>query len=201
MTPRQKAEWILDNWDDRVDLIDAIATAIQAASNEQLERCRAHDRQADVSAFHRKFGVPMPGKPGWPAQDRIDLRVKLIAEEFCEFLDDCGYEFTLVICRFIGERVPGSEMFEEIFERYNGSNEPDCANFPKAADALIDLEYVILGTHVSMGIDSNPLWAEVQAANMRKTGGATRADGKILKPENWVGPDIEARLREQGWTK
>lgn len=34
---------------------------------------------------------------------------------------------------------------------------------------------------------------------MRKEGGVTRKDGKICKPEGWVGPDIERALREQGW--
>jgi len=34
---------------------------------------------------------------------------------------------------------------------------------------------------------------------MRKVGGVVREDGKRLKPEGWVGPDIEKCLRAQGW--
>jgi len=41
----------------------------------------------------------------------------------------------------------------------------------------------------------------VQAANCAKVGGATREDGKILKPKNWVAPDIEGELRKQGWSE
>lgn len=73
------------------------------------------------------------------------------------------------------------------------------ADRAKALVASIDMEYVILGTHNELGIDSNPLWAEVQAANMRKTGGATREDGKIMKPEGWRPPDVTGALRAQGW--
>jgi len=69
------------------------------------------------------------------------------------------------------------------------------------ADGLIDLEYVTLGTHVLLGINSTPLWQEVQKCNMAKEGGATRYDGKICKPPNWIGPDIEGALRKQGWSE
>lgn len=199
MTPRERAEQIVNSrtgllldWEARA-LINAITTAIQAASNEQLERCRAHDRQGDVAAFHRKFGVPHPERPGWPSQERIELRVKLIAEEFCEFLEACGCGFDLAIWN----GWSGKDIVQN-------SSEPEfkpSADLPKAADALIDMEYVILGTHNEFGIDSNPLWKEVQEANMRKEGGATRDDGKILKPGGWVGPDIEGALRKQGWSE
>lgn len=49
---------------------------------------------------------------------------------------------------------------------------------------------------------SIPLWEvfqEIHRSNMRKVGGPIRADGKRLKPEGWVGPDIASKLREVGW--
>ena len=69
---------------------------------------------------------------------------------------------------------------------------------PGIADALADMIYVILGTAISYGIDLRPVWDEVQRANMTKTGGGTRDDGKILKPDGWQPPDIAGVLARQG---
>jgi predicted HAD superfamily Cof-like phosphohydrolase len=67
------------------------------------------------------------------------------------------------------------------------------------ADALADSIYVILGTAISYGIDLRPIWKAVHEANMAKEGGATREDGKILKPEGWKAPDIyNLILAQQG---
>ena len=73
------------------------------------------------------------------------------------------------------------------------------ADLPKAVDGLCDLIYVCLGAAVAWGVDLAPIFAEVQRANMAKVGGPVRADGKKLKPPGWTPPDIEGRLREQGW--
>lgn len=183
---------------DPLALEQIFAQELQAVSNAQLLRNRAVDRQADVAAFHRKFGVPCPERPGWPSQERIDLRVRLIAEEFCEFLRDCGLDYTLHIERWFDVNEGALDL---VFASHTDREEPSpVANFPKAADALIDLEYVILGTHNEFGINSNPLWAEVQAANLSKSGGGEREDGKILKGPEFKPPQIDRLLREQGWS-
>lgn len=65
------------------------------------------------------------------------------------------------------------------------------------ADDIADSIYVLLGLAVAMGIDMRPVWAAVQRANMAKEGGPTREDGKILKPEGWVPPDIATLLELQ----
>ena len=72
-------------------------------------------------------------------------------------------------------------------------------DLPAIADALADLLYVVHGAALEYGIDLDAVVAEVHAANMRKEGGGKRADGKILKPPGWVGPDVEGVLRAQGW--
>jgi predicted HAD superfamily Cof-like phosphohydrolase len=70
-------------------------------------------------------------------------------------------------------------------------------NMAKAADALVDLAYVILGTAHFMGIPFDGIWAEVQRTNMTKVrlpdSGITT---KIVKPEGWVAPDHEPVLRQ-----
>lgn len=64
----------------------------------------------------------------------------------------------------------------------------------EAIDGMCDLIVVTLGTAVEFGIDLEPFWDEVHKTNMAKQGGKKRFDGKQLKPENWVGPDIEGIL-------
>ena len=54
---------------------------------------------------------------------------------------------------------------------------------------------------MSLGVDLEPIWKEVHKTNMAKIPGNSRKDGKVLKPEGWVSPDIKASLREQGWEK
>lgn len=65
------------------------------------------------------------------------------------------------------------------------------------ADGICDMIYVGLGLLVSYGIDPRPVWDAIHASNMAKVGGLTRADGKILKPDGWVKPDVAGILAEQ----
>ncbi len=66
------------------------------------------------------------------------------------------------------------------------------------ADGLADLIYVAAGLAVSYGIPLDEVWEEVHRSNMAKEGGATREDGKILKPAGWVAPDVAGVLRHWG---
>lgn len=70
-----------------------------------------------------------------------------------------------------------------------------------AADGLIDLLYVVIGTMVSFGLPVPELWVEVQRSNMAKFEGGLRPreDGKILKPEGWTPPNIAGVLAAAGW--
>lgn len=62
-------------------------------------------------------------------------------------------------------------------------------------DALCDLLYVTLGAGVEMGVELEPFFAVIHAANMKKVGGSVREDGKQLKPAGWVPPDIAGVYR------
>lgn len=70
-------------------------------------------------------------------------------------------------------------------------------DLPEIADGMVDLIYVVMDAAVAYGIDLPAVWELVQAANMEKEGGATRADGKILKPPGWVPPDVAGALASQ----
>jgi predicted HAD superfamily Cof-like phosphohydrolase len=64
-----------------------------------------------------------------------------------------------------------------------------------AADALIDLSYVTLGTAAIMGLPWAKHFAEVQRANMSKERALRKGDSKrgstfdVIKPEGWKAPD------------
>ena len=53
---------------------------------------------------------------------------------------------------------------------------------------LVDLAYVITGTFLELGIDPEPAWQAVHAANMQKE--AAPGGGKAIKPEGWQPPLI-----------
>jgi len=86
-------------------------------------------------------------------------------------------------------------MREEYAEHWNAVVEEDLVAI---TDSLADIIYIAYGVAIAHGIDLRPIFAEVHRTNMLKTGGGTREDGKILKPEGWEPPRIEELLREQG---
>jgi predicted HAD superfamily Cof-like phosphohydrolase len=116
----------------------------------------------DVKEFHEAFGQHIGEKPEFPDEDERKLRVKLLREEFREYLD--------------------GESFENLVE---------------VADALADIIYIACGTAVSYGIPLDDVFAEVHRSNMAKLVDGKpiyREDGKVLKPEGWMPPDIKGVL-------
>ncbi len=66
------------------------------------------------------------------------------------------------------------------------------------ADALADLLYVIIGTACVLGIDLDPVFAEVHRSNMTKQA-PPGGRGKPIKGEGFQEPDLESVLIRQGW--
>jgi len=78
----------------------------------------------------------------------------------------------------------------------------DTHDLPAAADALVDLVYVVLGLAALMGLPWQQLWDDVHRANMRKHRGVKPERGHthdVVKPPGWVGPQTRAILRRAGW--
>ena len=74
----------------------------------------------------------------------------------------------------------------------------DKSDFIEMVDALADILVVTYGTAVEMGVDLEPVFAEVQRSNMSKNGGVDPG-GKILKGPGFSPPEIEWELRKQGY--
>jgi predicted HAD superfamily Cof-like phosphohydrolase len=73
-------------------------------------------------------------------------------------------------------------------------------SLPDIADAIADSIYVLVGTALEYGIPLDRVWNAVQAANMAEVDPVTglvrkRTDGKILKPDGWLPPDIAGILQ------
>ena len=84
-------------------------------------------------------------------------------------------------------------MNEELKEFFEASKVGD---LEQAADALVDLAYVVLGTAYLMGIPWDECWAEVHRANMTKERAVVREDSKrgsiydVVKPPEWEPPNL-----------
>lgn len=74
-----------------------------------------------------------------------------------------------------------------------------------AADALVDLAYVLHGTALMMGLPWPALWNEVQRANMAKVRATNASQSKrgsaldVIKPEGWKAPDHIVALGAGPW--
>lgn len=128
--------------------------------------------------FHKAFGQPVAPQPTLPEQDTLQLRKRLLQEEFAE------------VCVEI-------ERLESQLE--TPGSIPD--QLYRLAHELADLLYVTYGTFAALGIDPQPVFAEIHRANMRKITGDIRPDGKRLKPKNFVPADIYAVVQSLAQTQ
>lgn len=85
---------------------------------------------------------------------------------------------------------------EECYETITAAGRGDIV---EAADGLCDIIVATVGSAIEWGIDLDPLMREVHRTNVAKKDGPVREDGKRLKPEGWLPPDIRAKLLEQNW--
>lgn len=152
--------------------------------------CRSYEGL--VKEFHRAFDRPVRDLPevGSPAE-RV-LRVRLMLEELLEFAKAAGIGIGLT-------RDPEGYDIETLADldvypiAYGAS--PDLSQM---AHELADLQYVVSGTAVQLGIPLQPCVEEIHMANMRKLGPDGRpivdANGKVRKPEGWQPANVEKVL-------
>ncbi|WP_251151340.1 nucleoside triphosphate pyrophosphohydrolase family protein [Cellulosimicrobium sp. Marseille-Q4280] len=149
------------------------------------------DLMRSVRSFHVAVGHPVAGGPAGLGPDviapeRLELRLNLMAEEFCE-----------VIGSIMGPVAEAAmrAAWATTMAAWDGTFTPDIA---KVAKELSDLAYVLAGTALETAIPLDAGVAEVHASNMTKldaNGNALkRADGKALKSELYVEADMTAVL-------
>ena len=137
-----------------------------------------------VREFHVALDHPVSDVPMEIPQDRLRLRLSLIAEETIELL-----------CAITGQTEDAEREYKAWMNRMVMSMLSDFItgnlrpNLVKIADNCCDAHYVISGTAIEFGIPEDEVYAIVHAANMAKQGGPKRDDGKSLRPEGWRAPD------------
>lgn len=85
---------------------------------------------------------------------------------------------------------------EEVAEFTGCASQEDMVGM---VDALCDILYVTYGAALCLGVDLEPIFAEVQRSNMTKDGGGQDTGGKIIKGPYFSAPNIEGKLNEQGY--
>lgn len=133
--------------------------------------------QADVDQFMRAVGQALPEKPTNPDVSVVDLRIKLITEEFDELISDL-----LALVGPAGNERPAIQELNLI---------------ASVSKEIADLIYVAVGTASALGVDLEDVWELVHQSNCEKIAGPVRADGKRMKPANYEPPNITAVIREQ----
>lgn len=134
------------------------------------------------------------------SEDRLHLKMTLIAEEFMELV----------------EAVYGHNSAATLEEAWIKAQKEDdnTRDIVETADALGDLVYVIEGLNIEAGIPSDVIFDEIHASNMSKLDesgnpvlsdgitpakhdGKVKPFGKILKGDNYFDPDLKAILNNE----
>ncbi len=121
-----------------------------------------------IREFHAAMGAEMPTQPILPDAAILALRQTLIDEEY--------------------------EEVTAVFQQLISGQSNDIAPL---IHELTDLLYVVYGAIEACGVDPDPVFAEVHAANMRKQSGPIRADGKRLKPPGWRPANVRGVIERQ----
>lgn len=138
-----------------------------------------------VLQFHHTYSVPIrPFSDPTLDYERMNMRMRLIAEEFAELMGAVyGPRARAIIEAATAEAVAADEGERDVIE---------------AADALADLVYVVYGMAIESGMNLDSVLAEVQASNLSKLmpDGSVklREDGKVLKGPNFFQPNIARGL-------
>lgn len=126
-----------------------------------------------VCHFHQAInGRAMPTTPTLPTPQLLQLRQKLIQEEY----EECQQAI-----QQLAQTLPTADPLD----------------ITPLIHELTDLLYVTYGAILTLGADADAVFEEIHAANMRKLNGPRRADGKQLKPPNWQPANVRGILAQQ----
>jgi predicted HAD superfamily Cof-like phosphohydrolase len=103
-----------------------------------------------------------------------------------EFHDKMGVEMPSKYTKMPFEQfVTRHNMLKEEYQEYVNSG-----TVVDIVDAYADMMYVMIGTMLIMGIDPDAIFEEVHKSNMTKDGANRNAEGKILKDERFIAPNL-----------
>lgn len=150
------------------------------------------ERQALVRDFHRKMNEPISDAPEPPDKAQAVLRAKLIIEEALELAAALG----VTVHMPVNSASPGIFEGDVSMDRleFFSTGQP---NIVEAVDALRDLEYLIHGTELVLGVTevTDETFLEVHRSNLDKE--PVHYGEKAIKPVGWRLPDIAGALRKK----
>ncbi len=136
----------------------------------------------DVKEFQEQMGHAYDGGPRVPDNDLILFRLNFLGEE----LRELGIA--------LGVKISVSCLPVEDVTALTGLTRSQ--TLADALDALVDLDYVLLGTVLQLGLGRvyGEAWRRVHRANLLKVAGkkASRGfDKDVIKPSGWTAPDLK----------
>jgi predicted HAD superfamily Cof-like phosphohydrolase len=137
-----------------------------------------HDRLVFVEKFMRVFNQAVPNTQFEISLETMKLRLELISEEILE-LAEAMDKYHSAIVNSDKDNFDMTEIKADIL------------------DALVDIEYILLGTVAAFGLSPVFMKAFLEAhnSNMSKLGNngrpIYRGDGKVLKGPNYRAPDFK----------
>ena len=155
-----------------------------------------------VREFTGEAGQPIPEKPSAMTQTETKFISKMILDEVMELMATHWgpEESKSILTSFINdsEDLP-KETFEDTDE---STQEYELLQAAAQADALVDIYYYSQNAACKKGMNLSSVFTMVHAANMAKRDATTgkfikREDGKIIKPEGWQPPNVEAEIARQ----
>lgn len=122
-----------------------------------------------------------------------------IQNDVNKFMEAADQRVTLTPQRIFDPTDPQTQLYmslvqEEFDETMDAFVKGDTI---EVADGIADLVWVLMGLASSVGIPFDQVWDEVRASNMSKVVDGKlmkREDGKVMKPEGYFRPDINAVL-------
>ena len=163
-----------------------------SATRGLLDSIKDSNHHSQVIAFHEKFDLVMEANktPDFLDIEMVTFRANFMQEELNEYCQAHG--LVLHAAEEQGTAIGNKWVFKEFPD---GKYNPD-VDLEKCLDALIDLEYVLLGTVYLHGFSGiyDQAFARVQAANMSKVRAERPEDSKrgsgfdVVKPEGWEAP-------------
>lgn len=145
-------------------------------------RAKRHQAQNQVADFRMAMGQLVGSHP--EIRDP-ELCARLIMEEAAETANAL---LGVPVSFQIGDDGPIKTKFD--CER----GRPDLVG---VIDGVCDLLYVSYGAAVACGFNVAPYFNEVHRSNLAKAGGPIAPDGKRLKPEGWMPPNIAGILADE----
>jgi len=143
---------------------------VSEVGDASLEERSARSNAELVREFHLAAGTRAPGSPSVPPAAVLELRGRLISEEYEEVMEALA-------------RLETGETGDDVLAQL--------------AHELADLLYILYGTLVACGIEPDSMFRELHRANLRKVSGPRREDGKQMKPPGWEPADVGAEISRQ----